>query len=404
MPILLQVNVVANWGSTGRIAEDIGQLAISKGWESYIAYGRGKPQSQSKLIRIGNDVDMYLHALQSRIFDNHGLSSKNVTRKFINQIEQIKPDVIHLHNIHGYFLNYEILFKFLSQTNIPVVWTMHDCWAFTGHCTHFSYIKCERWRESCFNCLQLDAYPKSYICDRSNVNYNKKKRSFTSLKNVIIVPVSDWLAGLLKYSFFKSYPIHRIYNGIDIQKFAPLDITKQQLGINSKYLLLGVASVWDRKKGLDDFKALFERLSNDYTILLVGLSNEQIKKLPFGIKGIARTNNTRELVAYYSVADAFVNPTWEDTFPTTNLEALACGTPVITYRTGGSVEAIDAKTGVVVEVGDIDMLAKKIEEVCTNKSNKEIRMLCRERALDLYDKKERYEEYWELYNDILKDK
>lgn len=219
MPTLFQINVVANWGSTGRIAEEIGQMAIKCGWKSYIAYGRGKPKSQSKLIRIGNEVDMYRHALISRLLDNHGLNSNKATRKLIDRIRDIKPDIVHLHNIHGYFLNYALLFDFLKDAGIPIVWTLHDCWSFTGHCAHFTFAKCDKWINGCYSCPQINTYPTSFFRDRSKQNYEDKRKSFTSVPNLTLVPVSDWLAGLLKKSFLKEYTIHRIYNGVDLNKF-----------------------------------------------------------------------------------------------------------------------------------------------------------------------------------------
>ena len=405
MPKLLQINVVVNWGSTGRIAEEIGQLAMTHGWESYIAYGRGKPKSKSKLIRIGSDWDMYLHGVESRLLDNHGLASRMATHRLIKQIEMIAPDIIHLHNIHGYFLNYKILFAYLSQSRIPVIWTLHDCWAFTGHCSYFTYVNCTKWVEGCFSCSQIKTYPCSLFRDRSRKNYQDKKQTFTILSDAVIVPVSDWLMKLVKQSFLKNYPIQRIYNGVDLKAFMCLQESinmKNLLGNSFEYMLLGVASVWNSRKGLSDFISLRKRLSDKYMIVLIGLNKEQIEKLPKGIIGISRTNSVKELAKYYSAADVFVNPTWEDNFPTTNLEALACGTPVITYRTGGSIEAIDEYTGIIVEPGDIQMLSNAVEQICEKKRVLFTREQCRRRAVDLYDKNERYWEYLSLYDSLLK--
>ena len=264
MPTLFQINVVANWGSTGRIAEEIGQMAIKCGWKSYIAYGRGKPKSQSKLIRIGNKVDMYRHALISRLLDNHGLNSNKATRKLIDRIRDIKPDIVHLHNIHGYFLNYALLFDFLKDAGIPIVWTLHDCWTFTGHCAHFIFIGCDKWKVGCKHCPQKLSYPTSWLCDRSHRNYKIKKMVYTSIPNLILVPVSDWLAGLLRFSFMKEYSIRRIYNGVDLMTFSPQGNTLQlrrRIGVIQRYMLIGVASVWSARKGLADFVALRRKLS-----------------------------------------------------------------------------------------------------------------------------------------------
>ena len=397
---VLQINTTANWGSTGRIAEEIGQLVVSQGSGSYIAYGRGNPKSKSKLIHIGNDLDMKCHALQSRLFGNHGLASKQVTRIFIKQIDSIKPDMVHLHNIHGYYLNYEILFDYLAQLDIPIVWTLHDCWAFTGHCAYYSYVGCNRWRTLCHDCPQKKSYPSSWFADRSEQNFRDKLHAFTSVRNMTLVPVSAWLAEEVRLSFLKDYPIQVIHNGIDTDVFSPKQICKSNLGLKDKFMILGVASVWETRKGLDDFIKLRKLLSDDYSIVLIGLDEKQIKQLPKGIIGIRRTNSIQDLVAYYSVADAYFNPTWEDNFPTTNLESLSCGTSVITYHTGGSVEAVDERTGFVVEQGNIAEVANIVEFI-KEMGKEHWTFVCRERARNLYDKKERYMEYLHLYEKVV---
>ena len=396
MPTLLQINVTANWGSTGKIAEDIGKLAIDAGWESWIAYGRGNPTSKSNLIRIGNDWDMRLHGLQSRLFDNHGLASHRVTRKFIEQIKQIRPDIIHLHNIHGYYLNYPLLFDFLKEYNAPIIWTLHDCWLYTGHCAYYDYAKCERWRSECHDCPQLRSYPISIWRDRSKRNFLQKKESFLGLKNLTFVPVSDWLNKELSESFLSVYPAITIHNGIDLSVFSPSSTLVKD---KNQKVILGVASVWDKRKGLEEFVKLRTLLPENYTIMLVGLSQEQISTLPSGITGIRRTENVRQLADLYSMADAFVNPTLEDNFPTTNLEALACGTPVITYNTGGSPEAIDTESGFVVPYQDIDALAKNVIETC--ESQPFTSEQCRKRAETLYDKQKVFKRYINLYNSLV---
>lgn len=397
---IFQINTTSNWGSTGRIAEEIGLLIKEKGNESYIAFGRYSNPSQSEVYHIGNKQNFYCHALQTRIFDNHGLVSKNATKKLIDYIESIQPDIIHLHNIHGYYLNYKILFNYLSNIEIPIVWTLHDCWSFTGHCAHYSFIKCERWKTGCHHCPQKRRYPASYFLDRSSENYLNKKNIFTSLKKMTIVPVSYWLANEVKESFFNNYPVNVIYNGIDLETFKPKDVSKDNNKLGDKFIILGVASVWEERKGLPDFFKLRSLLSFDYIIILIGLSKKQIDELPKGIIGIQRTNNVHELAEYYSVADVFFNPTWEDNFPTTNLEALACGTPVITYKTGGSVEAIDEQTGFVVEQGDLEATVQILNSLKTEGKEK-YQLVCRERAVRLYNKNERYEEYIQLYNSLL---
>lgn len=401
MPKILQINTTVNWNSTGRIAEDIGLLMQSKGWESYIAYSRGKPNSKSHLIQIGNKWDIYKHGIYTRIYDNHGLSSKQATINLVEQIKFLRPDIIHLHNIHGYYLNYQILFKYLSSINTPIVWTLHDCWSFTGHCSYYTFKKCERWKEGCYDCPQKSNYPASYLFDRSKKNYHNKKNSFTSVKNMTIVPVSNWLATDVQKSFLGKFPIKVIHNGIDLNTFSPCKPEQKNIKKENKYILLGVASIWEERKGLTDFIKLRNFLPDNYSIVLIGLSKKQIKELPQNILGIERTSNVQELAQYYSNANVFINPTWEDNYPTTNLESLACGTPVITYRTGGSIEAIDEKTGIIVEPGDIITLASETQRICRITETNDIRNHCRQRALRLFDKNQRYEEYYQLYINLL---
>ena len=396
MPTLLQINVTANWGSTGKIAEDIGKLAIEAGWDSWIAYGRGNPTSQSNLIRIGNDWDMRIHGLQSRLFDNHGLASKKVTEDFIHRIKEINPDIIHLHNIHGYYLNYQILFRFLKEYDAPIIWTLHDCWPFTGHCAYYDFAKCSRWQTECHDCPQLKSYPASLWRDRSTKNFFTKKDSFLGCRNLTFVPVSDWLNVELKKSFLSGYPAVTIHNGIDLSVFTPAETVKED---STQKIILGVASVWDKRKGLEEFVRLRKLLPENYHITLVGLSNDQISTLPDGITGIRRTENVRQLADLYSMADVFVNPTLEDNFPTTNLEALACGTPVITYRTGGSPEAIDDTTGFIVDYQDVEALARQIVTVC--ETNAISANVCRKRAEKFYNKKIVFQQYISLYNHLL---
>ena len=395
---LLQINVVANSGSHGRIVEEIGRLAIDRGWESYVAYGRYAKTSSSHLVRIGNMWDERLHAIESRLLDNHGLASKHATRVLIEKIISIQPDIIHLHNIHGYYINYPILFQFLVAYNKPVVWTLHDCWPFTGHCTHFEYERCYKWKVFCHDCQFKNVYPSSLFLERSKRNYEFKKKYFTSLDNLTLIPVSDWLGGHLKESFLRNQKIQVVHNGIDINTFKPIDVNREE----DRFELLGVASNWKMRKGLPDIIELRKILPSNYHITIIGLSKKEIVNLPIGITGVERTNNVEELVHYYNKADVLVNPTYEDNFPTINLEALACGTPVITYRTGGSPEAVDDKTGLVIDQGKVMDLANGVEMICTEPNKYERRMLCRERAERLYNQKDCYKAYIELYKSLIK--
>lgn len=404
MPILLQISIEVNSGSVGRIAEQIGEVAISHGWESYITYARNHLPSCSHTIKIGTRWDVYWHGIMTRIFDNHCLNSTKATQLLVKKIEEIKPDIIQLHHIHGYYLNMKILFDYLSSVDIPVVWIFHDCWSMTGHCAHFDYVRCEKWKTGCYKCVQKKSYPASFIFDRSERNYFLKRKLFNSVKNLTIVPVSYWLGEIVKKSFLREHKMQVIQNGIDINVFSPRDNNdeiKQKYNIGQKTMLLGVASTWDTRKGFEDFLKLQAIIDSEAIIVLVGLNRQQIKKLPQGIIGISRTENVLQLAELYSAADVFVNPTWEDTFPTTNLEALACGTPVVTYRTGGSVESVSFDTGFVVEQGDVNAIWQAVEWI-REKGKGFYSKNCRERAEKSYNKKDRFKEYIQLYSELLK--
>lgn len=403
MKKLLQINSVVNSGSTGRIAEEIAHTAIASGWESYIAFGRNERYSESNLIRIGNDLGIKMHGLQTRLFDRHGLGSVKSTKLFIQQVDKIKPDIIHLHNIHGYYINIEILFNYLSKVDVPVVWTLHDCWSITGHCTHFSYVGCEKWRTKCYSCPQKNEYPASLFIDRSEKNYILKNELFNSLSNLTLVPVSQWLSDILKDSFLQKYPSSVINNGINTSVFKPTGNNefRERYGLQNKFILLGVAGIWSQRKGLEDFIELSKTLGADYQIILVGLTRKQKDQLPVEILGIERTESVEELAELYASSDVYINTTYEDTFPTTNLESLACGTPIITYNTGGSPEAIDKATGIVVEQGNISKLLEAIIEI-KEKGKQFYSESCVKRAHNLYKKEDRYREYIDLYESLLK--
>lgn len=405
MKKLLLINVAANTTSTGRIANQIGQVAMSRGYESYFAYGRSANSSECNLIKIGNQWDVWLHGVQSMLFDNHGFGSQKATTSFINEIDRIQPDIINIHNLHGYYINIKLLFNYLSSARIPVVWTFHDCWPFTGHCTHFMRYNCERWKTECFDCPNKDGYPKSLLLDRSKSNYKRKKELFCSVDDMTIVTPSNWLKGLVEESFLNKYPVKMIHNGVDLDIFKPKDDSKQirlKYGLQDAKVILGVGNVWAKGKGLADFielrKIFDSEGKSNYKIVLVGLSDKMIQNLPQGIVGVKRTENVNELASLYSAADVFVNPTYVDNFPTTNIEALACGTPVITYYTGGSPEAIDANTGFVVEKGDVASLKDAIEVAANDKMNYSV--VCRERALACFRSVDRFNDYVDLFDSL----
>ena len=408
MPTLLQINVSVNTGSTGRIAEEIGQRAKTAGYDSYIAYGRAARKSQSKLIKIGSKLDIRWHGLKSLLFDAHGFGSKKATRQLVQKIDEINPDIILFHNLHGYYLNIEILLNYLREKDIPVFWTLHDCWPFTGHCSYFDAYSCEKWKTHCEHCPNQKGYPKSIWLDNSKHNFDRKKALLTALPNVTFIPVCKWMENIVENSFMKGRLQQVIYNGTNIEAFKPqaTDVTeaiRKKYCIDGEHIVLGVASTWDKRKGILDFCWLNSQLPEDYQVVLVGLSQGQIDILPKGIVGIRRTESIQELAALYSLADVFANPTYVDNFPTTNIEALACGTPVITYNTGGSPEAIDEKTGIVIPKGDKEALKNAIVEVVTNK-DKYTSDACSQRAVAHFNKDDRFDDYIKLFNQVLKTK
>ena len=367
-----------------------------RGWDVYLAHGARRVNPSGLLtIPFSSVTGEYLHALKSMLFDADGLGSTAETKQLVEKIKVIKPDVIQIHNLHGYYINYPTLFEYLNTTKIPIVMTLHDCWAFTGHCVHSVIAGCEKWKTGCHNCVLKNKYPKkSLLWDKSKRNYALKKKYFTSNPNLHIVAVSDWLGGLVRQSFLKNNSIHIFHNGVDLAAYKPLG--KPNCG---KFGVLAVSHVWYKDKGLFDIYKLRKILAEDeYIITVVGLSEKQVNSLPSGIKGITRTMNQQELVKLYSKANVLINPTYADTFPTINLEAMACGTPVITYKTGGSPESITNKTGVVVAQGDIMGMAAAIEKIKMTPLSRDD---CRNHAIEHYDKDKCFINYVQLYEQLI---
>jgi len=402
MKVLLQVNTVVNIGSTGRIVEGIGQTALENGWNSHIAFGRNENKSKSNLIRIGTDFDLISHGLQTRLFDRHGLGSLNATRKLLKQIEKIRPDIIHLHNLHGYYLNVDVLINYLSSLDTPVVWTFHDCWPFTGHCTHFDFIGCNKWETECSKCIQKARYPASWLFDRSAANFRLKKKLLTSLKNLTIVPVSNWLAGMVKKSFFSNTSVQVINNGVDTALYKQITSSnlKEKHNLQGKFIILGVASMWDLRKGFFDFLELSKLLDDKSIILLIGLNAKQLHGLPNNVVGMPQTENVKELVEYYNIADVYCNTSKEETFGLTIIEALACGVPQIVYNSTACPELINKDTGYVVEKGNIVELYNAILKI-KSMGKDYYSGKCIAHAARLYDKEDRFMDYIKLYEALL---
>lgn len=382
---------------------------MSEGWESYIAFPAREPMvpSKSRLIHIGTKADQYFHAFMTRIFDCCGFMSRWSTRKLIEQIKEIKPDVIHLHNIHGYYLSIPILFNYLKHSGIPVVWTLHDCWAFTGHCVHYTCVNCFKWKAGCYDCPRKTSYPSSFVFDRSKQNYKAKKKVYANMPNLTVVPVSYWLGEVTNQSILGQYPIHVIQNGIDVNVFRPrtesIDRVRKQYGIEGKYIILGVATGWSEEVGLSTFFRLRQHLSSDYAIVLVGCTPKILKQLPKGIVGISRTNNVDELAEIYTMADILFNGSYQETFGLVTAEALSCGTPVIVYNTTACPEIVTKETGYVAKAKDeIQVLRYILEDRrLGNESRVAMSRKCREYAIAHFDREKKYQEYVNLYKSLL---
>ena len=376
---VLMINSVCGVGSTGRICTDIADMLISEGHECKIAYGRKTVPEKYKDIayRIGSDFGVKVNGVKARLFDNEGFNARSATKKLIKWIKHYNPDVIHLHNLHGYYLNVKLLFNYLKTCGKKVVWTLHDCWSFTGHCTHFQVPHCDKWQTECGKCIRTKDYPKA-IFSHAKRNFKRKKQVFCGVPNLTIVTPSKWLAELVK-----EYPVQVINNGIDLTVFKPTASDfREKYGLQNKKVILGVANVWEKRKGFDDFLELAKLISDDYRIVLVGVTDEQLKKLPPKVIGIKRTNSATELAQIYTAADVLFNPTYEDNYPTVNLEAQACGTPVITYPTGGSVESVPDEN-IVNTVNDFYKLLRADTELFVKQIE--------------FSKEEKYTAYVRLY-------
>lgn len=398
MPKLLQINSVVNTGSTGRIAEQLGQFVLSHGWESYIAYGREARESKSKLIKIGTVFDVYFHVVISKLFDRHGLMSKRATWKFLKQLDQIQPDIVHLHNIHGYYINYPMLFRYLKEKNIPTVITMHDFWLMTGHCAYINE-SCNRWKTGCGNCPRLDQYPAART-DFSAKNWQIKARIFTDMLNLTLVPVSYWLAKYANKSLLRGVKQQVIYNGIDTHAFKPCNsdnsITKE---IDwHKFTVMTIATRWTDSNGFNEVIQLSNILPVDSQIIMVGLDDRQLNQLPKNIIGLKKTESIIQLQELYSKADVIFNPNREVTFGLVTVEAMACGTPVIVLRNTAGEELVDGKIGFVVNtVYEVLGVLENIKKM----DKKRVSIACRQYVIDRFDSKKQYQKYFDLYLHIL---
>lgn len=392
---VVQINLTYGIGSTGRIVADIDKTLLANNHESYIVCGYTNNNSNKRVYTmqtLPTIWDMRKDIFLSRMTGRMGYNSKRETRMAIDWIKDKNPDIVHLHNIHGNYINVQMLFNFLKSSGVHVSWTLHDCWAFTGRCSNFETTRCEQWKTGCKKCPSMDIYPISYFFDFSKKMWADKYNLFTSLKKMYIITPSKWLENYVSQSFLRKYEIRTIHNGIDLDVFKPLEVQK-----GKRSIILGVASSWCANKGFYDIFDLDAGLDHEkYKIILVGLNERQMKILPKTITGVKRTHNVNDLVRLYSFADVFINPTYQDNYPTVNLEAIACGTPVITYKTGGSSESVDESVGVVINKGNIEGLRSAVKKVI-NKKELFDGNTCREYALKHFSKENSYGEYISMF-------
>ena len=393
MKKILQINTVGNCGSTGRIAEQIGIAAQNASFESFIACGRRIRPSRSQIIKIGSEWHTYPNVAWTRIFDSDSPLAKISTLWFIEKIREISPDIIHLHNLHGYFLHVPTLLKFLVEYNRPTIWTLHSCWPLTGHCTYFDFIRCEKWKTLCGNCPQKKESPASLVFDRSRKNHEEKIGLISKIQNLTFVAVSQWLASVVKQSRLGNKNIVVIRNGIDLNTFYPTQNSAQDPSYKRKKGLF-VASDWRKRKGFFLIPEIVKNLENIDCIVVTEKQREFLHQ--YGIKAITKTESTAELRELYSNADVFINPTLEDNFPTVNLESTACGTSVVTFDSGGTRETVGDNTGIVVERGDISALCRAVEKIAREKSSQTIEK-CVSYAQENFSAQSSFQKYVDLY-------
>jgi len=397
---IFQLNTVCGIKSTGRIAVEIGKLVEADGGQCLIGCGANyvPPEAEHMAVKTLSVTKRRLYSLLIRLFDAETCFNLIGTIRLTKEMDRFAPDVVHLHNIHGGYLHAGVLFRYLKKKNIPVVWTLHDCWPFTGHCAHFSYIGCEKWKTQCASCPQKGRYPICIGLDGSRRNHARKRKLFTSLNNLTMVAPCEWMRQPLEQSYMKKHAVRTIYNGVDLQSFRPTESDlRVRFGLENCRLVLAAASDWDERKGLKYLIQAAQKLGKDYRFVVVGLSSAQVAALPDGMIGIEHTANVNELAQWYTAADCFANPTLEDNMPMVNLEALASGTPVVTFRTGGCPEAVDADTGIVVDQADVDGLCEAIRRI-TPKTDAR-KEACLQRA-QFFSAARTFESYLNLYREL----
>ena len=342
----VQINSFYN-GSTGTIMRGLHKELLEQGHDSYVFWGRRHETVSDHERRCASKAGVCLHGALTRLTGRAGFYSRRDTARLLEELDRIDPDVVHLHNVHGYYVNVEMLFEWLAAHRCQVRWTLHDCWAFTGRCAHFTYVKCAQWQSRCAYekpCCQLSTYPKT-ISKRSCIrNFDDKKRLFglVPAERMELITPSKWLADLVGESFLSKYLVTVKHNEIDRTVFKPTPSDfRERYGIGDRFMVLGVASPWTERKGLGDFEWLAANLDERYAVVLVGLSSKQMKQLPANAVGLGRVDGPAELAGIYTAADLFVNPSREETYGMTVAEAAACGTPVAVVEGSACVEVAE---------------------------------------------------------------
>ena len=393
------INMAYGRGSTGRIVMQLSALLTKENIEHKVYYSGYNESSDPNAVQMNTLTGIRLHQVQSRLFGDQGWHSTLQTVRLVSSLKKFQPDIVHLHNLHGYYLNMDVLFKYLTRTKCKVIWTLHDCWAFTGHCTHYTNAKCEKWKNKCFACTQKHAYPYSLFLDRSGKLFGRKMKLYSDMQNLYITTVSNWLENEVRQStLLGRKPVRTIYNGVDIKVFHPIDTTRCE-----RKRILGVANCWSNRKGLQDFIQLAEMIGEDYEIVLVGVSEEQSRMLPEKIKSLKRTDSVEELVQLYNSADVFFNPSVEETFGLTTVEAMACGVPVVVYDSTASPELVSDNVGIVVPRGDVVGAYTAIQKL-VSQDHINYRKECRNRVEKKYDQELNYEQYLKLYHELYSSK
>jgi glycosyltransferase involved in cell wall biosynthesis len=403
MKTIVQINSVINKGSTGKICQGIGELAQVEGWQHHAVFGRLSNDTSLATYRIGSNIDNRLHFLRSFLFDAQGLGSKKATEKLCQWLADLSPSIIHLHNLHGYYLNVPTLLNFLKKSSIPVVWTLHDCWAFTGHCAYYSDVNCRKWESQCFKCPKTRNYPKSLFIDQSKRNFELKSDLYKAFDNLNLIAVSDWLKNEVSSSILSDRAITTIHNGVDMKVFNRdynCNSIDKLYKLKNKFVAIAAATSWGPTKGLADYKLISSFLAKDEVIVLIGLSKDVIKDLPRNIIGIERTENQKELARWYNRADVVLNLSTQETFGMTTIEGFACGTPVIVYNSTASPELIENGVGYIVEPGSVREVYGKMK-LLRGEIGEEMSERCVSYAAENFNSQKQYKKYLELYDQLI---